>query len=87
MNENIGKYLNAEMLPDVPGRKTHRWDILTKDGDRLGMIEWYPPWRQYTFNPFRLTTYSAGCLNDLARFLDRCKLPMNQGEPAGRTPR
>ena len=79
MTENIGKYLDAEMLPDVPGRKTHRWEILTKNGDRLGTVEWYPHWRQYTFNPFYRSTYSAGCLQDLGKFLGRCKLPMHQG--------
>ena len=66
---SIGKYLDVEQWPDIPGRKTHIWAVRSKNGGILGEIYWYGPWRQYNFNPRPDTTFSSGCLNDIATFI------------------
>ncbi len=68
----IGKYMYAELWPRIEGRRTDRWAInSTKGGGqfRLGFVSWYFGWRQYTFNPDTDTTFSSGCLGDMAEFL------------------
>lgn len=70
MKERIGKYLDAERWPALPGRVTARWGIYSVSGKGLlGTVGWYGPWRQYTFDPVADTTYNVGCLQDIARFL------------------
>ena len=72
MPEVIGEYLQVERWPPEPTRKTHRWSILARrSGATLGIIVWGGSWRQYIFEPSGATTYSAGCLRDIARFIDR----------------
>jgi len=36
----------------------------------LGAIHWYGAWRQYCFYPADGSTFSNGCLRDIASFLD-----------------
>ena len=70
MKERIGKYLDAEQWPALPGRVTSRWGIYSVSGKGLlGMVAWYGPWRQYTFDPEADTTYNVACLHDIAQFL------------------
>lgn len=69
MAERIGRYLMVEELPHLAGRKTNLWRVQTNDGGVLGSVEWYGPWRQYTFNPMPGTTFNSTCLMDLAMFL------------------
>jgi hypothetical protein len=40
-----------------------------KSNDQLGIIKWYPSWRQYTFLPTVDTVYSIGCLEDIVDFI------------------
>lgn len=70
-SERIGKYLSVGQLPLVPGRKTKQWSVLTNRGDELGRVQWYGPWRQFTFDPRPSSTLNRDCLLDLARFLER----------------
>ena len=39
-------------------------------GDELGTIHWHGQWRQYVYNPADFTMYSAGCLRDVAGFVE-----------------
>lgn len=74
----IGKYLTAEKLPlNRATRKTCIWSILGSDGVELGTVEWYPRWRQYCFMPHSYCVFSAGCLRELAAFLDSVKQERN----------
>ena len=59
----------AEQWHRIDGRKTDRWGIASKRGDRLGVVSWFTRWRQYTFNPSAGTTFNAGCLKNMAEFL------------------
>ena len=69
MYERIGKYLQVERIAN-PGRKTRRWLVLGNDGDSFAEIAWYGPWRQYTFDPMLAASFNAGCLRDVATFLE-----------------
>jgi len=35
----------------------------------IGVVKWYPRWRQYCYFPFTETVYSAGCLEDIQTFI------------------
>lgn len=35
----------------------------------LGRIQWYPQWRQYTFNPENNTIWNKDCLEHITKFL------------------
>ncbi|MBW7995383.1 MAG: hypothetical protein FVQ81_02185 [Candidatus Glassbacteria bacterium] len=68
--EVIGKHLAVREQPQKRGRKTRRWHVQSRsEGKLLGIVEWHSPWRQYNFDPNYGTTFSAGCLSDIAAFL------------------
>ncbi len=52
-----------------PKGTTCVWEVETLDGTLLGLIKWYPQWRQYCFFPGINTLHNAGCLNDIADFM------------------
>lgn len=55
-----------------PGKKTKTWDIRSNRGDDLlGVIQWYPGWRQYTFQPCSSTVFSRDCLEEIVKMLRR----------------
>jgi hypothetical protein len=57
-------------LPISDKRKTSSWSIQNiRHQAHLGGVRWDGAWRQYTFYPFGLTVFSAGCLRDIAEFL------------------
>lgn len=66
----IGKYLAVREYPPELSRRTTRWTVLSNHGDALGVIKWCGRWRQYCFDPHTATMFNAGCLRDLATFLD-----------------
>ena len=53
------------------GEKTGRYDLVSKKGELLGSIKYFPYWRQYCFFPDNETIWSAGCLKDVVAFLDK----------------
>jgi hypothetical protein len=69
--ERIGEYLSVRKHPADPKMRTYRWTVLTNRADALGHVCWFPRWRQYCFDPLEMTTFNAGCLRDLAAFLER----------------
>ena len=40
-------------------------------GNRLGLIRWYGPWRQYVFYPGPGTLFNKGCLQDIMAVCDK----------------
>ena len=63
------EYIRVRHVADSPSGKTSIWHVETRYGDTLGSIRWFGRWRQYTFWPSPETLYSAGCLTDLADFI------------------
>jgi len=51
------------------GEKTNQWVVLSIHDTVLGHVAWFGRWRQYTFSPQPNTTYSWGCLMEIANFL------------------
>lgn len=68
-HRTIGKWMYAQRLPQIRGRKTARWEVFNNRGIRLGMIKWENGWRQYVFWPAPHTLYAASCMEDLAAFV------------------
>lgn len=55
---------------DPPRAKTSIWRCLNRrNQSTLGLVSWEAAWRQYTFAPSYETTFSAGCLRDIADFI------------------
>jgi len=63
------QYFDFEQY-ESPG-KTGRWKCTTKRGACLGIVKWYGAWRQYCYFPYKEAVYSAGCLMDIADFLNK----------------
>jgi hypothetical protein len=69
--ERIGKYLVVCKWRRDPKKKTDKWSVQGLYNNGLGVIAWYGPWRQYTFDPLEGTTFNKECLDDISRFLER----------------
>lgn len=51
--------------------KTRRWSVMNANGNgRLGIIKWYGGWRRYCYFPESQIVLSAGCLVDIATFIE-----------------
>lgn len=50
---------------------TKRWAVTTKAGAQLGVVAFYPKWRQFTFQPFTRSApiFDVKCLRDLTDFV------------------
>ena len=67
------KYIQMELIERKP--KTVVFEVQTKnDQTRLGIIKWYPNWRQYSFFPEPETIFSKGCLADINSFIEHLML-------------
>ena len=56
--------------PQSGTRKTRDYDVVSKHGERLGAIEFYPAWRQHVLVPAEGSVWSRGCLEDIVRAMD-----------------
>lgn len=64
-----GKYLKFVRDELMESGKTERWQVKNKNGVYLGEIYWYSRRSQYTFSPYRDTTYNTECLSEISKFL------------------
>ena len=63
------KYVEFKLAKQKP--KTNVYSVLSKAyGDILGIIKWYPNWRQYCFFPEDATVWSKGCLEEINDFIE-----------------
>jgi hypothetical protein len=67
------RYFGVQPIQQRPGRKTVDYTIIARDGDLLGRIEWYAPWRQHVLAPTEGTVWSAGCLADVQHAIEKIK--------------
>ena len=65
------QYIRFCQMPVVGrGRKTHIFSVQNvRHCDQIGCVQWDGGWRQYVFQPFPRTIYSAGCLADIQDFI------------------
>ena len=54
--------------------KRNAYSCYSNKGDYdLGTVSWYPEWQQFCLEPVDATVFSAGCLRDIADFIDQLK--------------
>lgn len=66
-----GPYLDFTEVAVPPGRKTPVWEIRSKtNGNFLGHVAWYGPWRRFVYAPFDETVkLDATCLSEIVTFI------------------
>lgn len=63
------KFINFILIEQKP--KTGVWACVNNSsGDTIGIVKWYPSWRQYCYFPGGSTVYSKGCLEDIIDFME-----------------
>ena len=62
------EYLYFYILDQKP--KTYVIGIDTKYYDKLGVLKWYGPWRQYVFKSEPDCIFNVGCMNDIIKLTD-----------------
>ena len=63
------QYITFKLVEEKP--KTKVWQCCNKkSGGELGIVKWYPAWRQYCYFPTVQAVYSDGCLQDIADFIE-----------------
>jgi hypothetical protein len=68
--KNFVEFRNAYDY-QISKRKTIRQAVhSTHSGDFLGMIKFYPGWREYVFEPCNATRFSEECLREILERLD-----------------
>jgi hypothetical protein len=68
------EYLRFVELPRKPERRTGNYSCQNRSSSQeLGKVMWHGPWRQYCYFPTVQAVYSAGCLRDMAEFLEGLK--------------
>ena len=63
------KFLVFKEIPNE-GKKTKKFQVLTKYNGLLGTIGWYGPWRKYVFSIAGESIYDSSCLSDIIQFLN-----------------
>lgn len=75
-----GKYFSSVHYESKP--KTGIWLLYSNSqGEGLGFIKWYAPWRQYCFFPMKETIWSKGCLIEINDYIDQLMQAHKDGYP------
>jgi len=64
------KYISFKIVEGRP-----KWWRCTnnRNGDELGIVRWYGPWRQYCYFATAQAVYSKDCLIDIENFIRACE--------------
>jgi len=66
------EYLSIKLIEQK--EKTNVYEISSRlHGFKLGIIKWFPRWRQYSFFPESQTIYSYDCLEYISNFIKKLK--------------
>jgi hypothetical protein len=70
---NPDKYLRFVDVGASLTGKTRIWRVLNVANPmiELGTVKWQAHWRRYAFCPAFLTVYDAGCLREIAEFIEQ----------------
>ena len=63
-----GTYI--KFVPMKPKPKTKVWSVASNEGDMIGVVSWYGPWRKYCYSPHACTVYEQVCLREIAAFCE-----------------
>lgn len=73
VTEGEFEYLRFEEFSS-PGYKTSIFTVCNQEGDLLGNVEWYSPWRRYCFaglqRPPNATWFDSVYLKEIAAFME-----------------
>jgi hypothetical protein len=65
-------YISFVLIGKSKTGKTEIYKVISNmHGTGLGIIKWYPQWRQYCFFTEFRTIWSVGCLLDITAFLQK----------------
>ena len=63
------KYFSFEKAY-VKSNESPYWFCTSKSSNYpLGVVKWFPDWKQFCFFPEEETVFSTGCLNDVVDFV------------------
>ena len=65
----MSKYLRFVLIAGTAKTQTYHV-ISAHQGNVLGEIDWYIPWRQYVFEAAPDTIWNKDCLREVAAYLD-----------------
>lgn len=65
----MSKYLEFKLIEQKPKTKVIEVKSKLQLYGRLGIIKWYPRWRQYAFFPENDTLFNVECLNDIVSYI------------------
>ena len=68
-------FLKFELIDQTP--KTNSYLVTNIKDEELGVIAWYPRWRQYIFAPIDILM-SRECTRQLADFLDKIQIEQKE---------
>ena len=64
------KHINFSVIKKL--KKTEVWECRNNSWNEvLGIIKWYPLWRQYCFFTNSEIIYAESCLNDISKFINQ----------------
>lgn len=70
----VGKFITFEKLDYEPGKASNPyfWEVTnTKNGTRLGYIEWFKTWKKFSFfNYPEPCVFEEVCLRDVSDFIE-----------------
>lgn len=64
---NLGQHMTAQTVGAWP---EEAYRVASCD-ELLGLIEWYPDWKQFVFVPEYGALFSCDCMRELATFCER----------------
>jgi len=65
----MSKYIKFTIIEEKPKTKVIEVTSKIRIYMKLGIIKWYPRWRQYTFFPEDGTIFNVECLNDIQSYI------------------
>lgn len=66
------KYQHISFIQIDSKTKTTVWSCVNnRNQGELGVVKWYPAWRQYCYFPKTSAVYSKDCLDDIGDFIQQ----------------
>jgi hypothetical protein len=71
MASKTGPFLSFDKQDRKIGAKTDWWIVwpVVSVAGPLGVVEWFPHWRKYTFKPSGGTVLDATCMLEVSEFI------------------
>ena len=64
----MNAYVKFELIETKP--KTNVYSVINiRERIEVGIIKWFPPWRQYCFFPDEAMVFNRICMNEIADFI------------------